>query len=555
MDPILAAILVYSAQIVVVVTAAAAADALGRIASPGVRLAWWRAVAVACLALPLFASSSVSAPTVSSVTFTAASAGATATSAVASTSAAPVPVTLLLWLLLAGVLARLGWLAAGLLRLRQLRRDSAIVIPSDDINTLRLVIAPHAEFRTSLRVAQPATFGSHTAVILLPLSFGDLDADAQRAVACHELLHVARGDWRWIVAEELARAVFWFHPAVWWLLDRIESSREQLVDRLVTTRVPAKQAYMRALLAFADSGPAVSPSTAFLRKRHLRSRLLQLGKEPVMSPRRLAFTAVVLVCITAGAMAGAVRVLPLEIPAFAQIVAATRLEIRLAERESAPGLSEAVVPGSGERLYLHPPIVTGENVASARVVERAVDNSQRPVVEVTFTAQAASRLRTATQSHVGKPVAILVNDRVVVAPVLRDPIEGSAMISGLTPDEAEALARTLSTPNARPVVSVIGAPGVSPPVPINVKKPAYTKEGMLRRLQGEVTLSAVVRADGTVDDIKVIKPLDNNNFGLDQQAITALEESTFRPGTRNGEAVDVRITVQMAFNMRGSPQQ
>ena len=273
-----------------------------------------------------------------------------------------------------------------------------------------------------------------------------------------------------------------------------------------------------------------------------------------MSSRRLAFTAVLLVCVTAGAMAGAVRVLPLEIPAFAQIVAATRLEIRLAERESAPGLSEAVVPGSGERLYLHPPIVTGENVASARVVERAVDNSQRPVVEVTFTAQAASRLRTATQSHVGKPVAILVNDRVVAAPVLRDPIEGSAMISGLTPDEAEALARTLSTPNARPVVSVIGAPGVSPPVPINVKKPAYTKEGMLRRLQGEVTLSAVVRADGTVDDIKVIQPLDNNNFGLDQQAITALEESTFRPGTRNGEAVDVRITVQMAFNMRGSPQ-
>ena len=98
-------------------------------------------------------------------------------------------------------------------------------------------------------------------------------------------------------------------------------------------------------------------------------------------------------------------------------------------------------------------------------------------------------------------------------------------------------------------------PGVSPPVPINVKKPAYTKEGMLRRLQGEVTLSAVVRADGTVDDIQLIKPLDNNNFGLDQQAITALEESTFRSGTRNGEAVDMRITVQMAFNMRGSPQQ
>src|SRR4029077_8229833 len=139
-------------------------------------------------------------------------------------------------------------------------------------------------------------------------------------------------DWRWIVGEELARAVFWFHPAVWWLLDRIESSREQLVDRLVMTHVPAKQAYMRALLAFADSGPAVRPSTAFLRKRHLRARLRQLGKESVMSPRRLVFTAIFLVCVTGGALAGAVRALPLEIPAFAQTTPPTRLEIRLAER-------------------------------------------------------------------------------------------------------------------------------------------------------------------------------------------------------------------------------
>jgi len=72
MDPVLAAILVYSAQVAVVVAAAGTAEALARIASPGVRLAWWRIVAIACLALPLFASSSVSEPTVSSITFAAA---------------------------------------------------------------------------------------------------------------------------------------------------------------------------------------------------------------------------------------------------------------------------------------------------------------------------------------------------------------------------------------------------------------------------------------------------------------------------------------------------
>jgi TonB family protein len=274
-----------------------------------------------------------------------------------------------------------------------------------------------------------------------------------------------------------------------------------------------------------------------------------------MSPRRFVLTTILLASVTAGATAGASRVLPLEISAFAQSRSAIRLEIRLAERAPMPGLAEAVVPGSGERLYLHPPIVTGENVASARIVDRTVDGQQNRVVEVTFTAQAASRLRTATEGHVGKPVAIVLNDRIIAAPVLRDAIGDRAMISGVGPDEAEALVRSLSlTPKAQAAVYVV-EPGVSPPVVISIKKPSYTPQAMSRRLQGTVTLSAVVHADGTVDDVQVVKSLDNDNFGLDQQAITALQESKFRPGLRNGEPVNVRVTVQMEFNLRDSPAQ
>jgi TonB family protein len=123
-----------------------------------------------------------------------------------------------------------------------------------------------------------------------------MDPEAQRTVAYHELLHVARRDWPWIVIEELARALFWFHPAVWWLVERIQESREQLVDRLVIGRNPATLA------------------TAFLRRRHLRSRLRKLSKESVMSRRRLVWTAVVLVSVMAGAIATTVRALPLGSP-------------------------------------------------------------------------------------------------------------------------------------------------------------------------------------------------------------------------------------------------
>ena len=133
-------------------------------------------------------------------------------------------------------------------------------------------------------------------VVLLPRRFDELTHDAKRAVACHELLHIKRRDWLWTVLEAHVRALFWFHPAVWWLVERIQESREQLVDSLVIARIPSKRAYMAALLAFADVGhrPATL-ATAFLRRRHLRSRLRKLVKESVMSRRRLVWTVVVLV--------------------------------------------------------------------------------------------------------------------------------------------------------------------------------------------------------------------------------------------------------------------
>jgi TonB family protein len=201
------------------------------------------------------------------------------------------------------------------MRLRQLRARSRAAILTPDLEALRSELAPRADVRVSCEIAQPAAFGLRRPVVLLPDRFFDMDPEAQRTVAYHELLHVARRDWPWIVLEEVARALFWFHPAVWCLVERIQESREQLVDRLVIARIPSKRAYMAALLAFADGDRRPPPlATAFLRRRHLRSRLRKLVKESVMSRRRLVWTAVVLVSVMAGAVAGTAMALPLGSP-------------------------------------------------------------------------------------------------------------------------------------------------------------------------------------------------------------------------------------------------
>lgn len=85
------------------------------------------------------------------------------------------------------------------------------------------------------------------------------------------------------------------------------------------------------------------------------------------------------------------------------------------------------------------------------------------------------------------------------------------------------------------------------PVIVHEVKPGYTEGAIRRRIQGNVTLSAVVRADGTVGDVKVIKSLDAE---LDRQAVAAAKQWTFKPGTKDDQPVSVYVTLEMTFTLR-----
>jgi len=82
-------------------------------------------------------------------------------------------------------------------------------------------------------------------------------------------------------------------------------------------------------------------------------------------------------------------------------------------------------------------------------------------------------------------------------------------------------------------------------------KPQYTAEAMRAKIQGAVLVDCVVKADGTVGDVEVLRSLDKT-FGLDQEAIKAAKAWQFEPGTRNGEPVPVRVTIELTFTLRQS---
>jgi TonB family protein len=91
--------------------------------------------------------------------------------------------------------------------------------------------------------------------------------------------------------------------------------------------------------------------------------------------------------------------------------------------------------------------------------------------------------------------------------------------------------------------------GVRLPEIVREVRPRYTPEAMQARIQGGVMMRAVVEADGSVKDVEVVESLDSE-YGLDDQATSALKQYEFKPGLWMGQAVPVLITVEMRFTLK-----
>jgi TonB family protein len=269
----------YCMQIGLLIGVAALIPTILRLAVPRARLAFWHILLVTCLVLPLFApwrqESITAGPSIPVVRTTPRPAAAPAVQRVIPWN------QIALGLLAAGIVVRFAWLALGLARLRQYRRRA---VPLDPPATWGV----EADLRLSPDVASPVTFGAFRPVVLLPAHFRELDASTQEAILCHEILHVRRHDWLVTIAEEIVRSVFWFHPAIWWLLGEIGLAREQAVDREVIEVTRAREEYVDALLAIAGARPQLdlAPAPLFLRRRHLKHRVVSIMKEVRMSKTR-----------------------------------------------------------------------------------------------------------------------------------------------------------------------------------------------------------------------------------------------------------------------------
>ena len=162
-------------------------------------------------------------------------------------------------------------------------------------------------------------------------------------------------------------------------------------------------------------------------RQRVRLVVLRAAREGVPSihllrqPMAAALIVLLLVLVAGTAIIPQLRLSP----ALAQ--ASVRFEIRLAEEIPAPRLQPATGAG-GTTIHLHESaVVTNIDIQGARVIRGSRSGFD---VQLMFTPKGAEKISRATRAHVGKPMAILIDGKVVATPTLRGAVASSALING-----------------------------------------------------------------------------------------------------------------------------
>jgi TonB family protein len=88
--------------------------------------------------------------------------------------------------------------------------------------------------------------------------------------------------------------------------------------------------------------------------------------------------------------------------------------------------------------------------------------------------------------------------------------------------------------------------GVVSPKLLSSLEPASNDYAQKNNIAGMTLLSTVVGASGKPGNVTIVRPI---GFGLDEQAVDAVERAHFRPGMHDGQAVPVVVNVQVTFRI------
>jgi len=455
--------------------------------------------------------------------------------------------------------------------------------------------------------SMPMTFGLLRPAVFMPPEAAGWSEERRRVVLLHELAHVRRGDAATHLLARTALSLNWWNPLAWSAWREFLKDRERATDDLVLNTGARASDYASHLLEVArtmQSAPATAwAAVPMARRSQLEGRLLAILDSGVKrhAPGRLAALTAMVLAVAAVAPFAAMRAQPpaqpaapprvddhvrspavawgatVAQPATQPKVDDTGLLVKLGDQARKQGgvyEAEAIdyykqaVDTLGDRpetadalLYLGTTMY-GKNPAQALDYFQRAQNvapsgsvAGRAMTWQAYVRQlqddgavtAESRYRAAlVVEEVNSPDAALTME--FLARFLREQGRGSEG------EAVEAPAREIRKAHVAQLSPKIQATtaasrtgnGVTSPKLLRKIEPSYSPEARAVKAQGTVVLTVVIGTDGKAGDVRLSQGV---GFGLDEQALDAVTQWTFEPGTHGGMAVPVQASIEVNFRL------
>ncbi|NNE91973.1 MAG: M48 family metalloprotease, partial [Verrucomicrobiales bacterium] len=118
----------------------------------------------------------------------------------------------------------------------------------------RIGITRGVRLLSSAAIRVPMVIGVLRPVVIVPPSLiSGLSPTEVDAILLHELAHIRRHDFLVNLLQSVVETVFFFHPAIWWISNRIREEREHCCDDLATAACGDVGQYARALTALEET--------------------------------------------------------------------------------------------------------------------------------------------------------------------------------------------------------------------------------------------------------------------------------------------------------------
>ena len=142
------------------------------------------------------------------------------------------------------------WLwGCGFVLIAGIRLRGWLLIRAAVASSVSVGAADEVPIRRSASRFEPGVVGIWRPILLVPAGMEALQPEQWAAVIAHELCHVRRRDNLLATVHMLVEALFWFHPAVWWIGARLVQERERACDEEVVRIGNSPFVYAEAIVS------------------------------------------------------------------------------------------------------------------------------------------------------------------------------------------------------------------------------------------------------------------------------------------------------------------